>query len=188
MKHWCMATTSVGDGAGPGWSSQRASALGHHHHPESFPRKKRKNKKMCSVTVDLLSPVLKKICTCQSSRRSVRLVLQDDKGTAGQRLKTRTTDHSDHSTFQVKMTRPSVGAQASFGGRSECTVKTEYPSPKTTEDSDNGSSRSLECGPRPYASVRPQHGTSCSKNMNGDERNARLWAPAERAGAHTARH
>ena len=93
MKHWCTATTSVWDrGRGQGWWMLHAEAGPRTSLPTPAlePIEWRKIK-ISSVSVDLMSPDLKKVCTCQSSLRSVCLVLQCDQESAGQRPRTRRT-------------------------------------------------------------------------------------------------
>ena len=82
-----------GAGAGPGpedaTRGSRPEDLA--HDPRAMNRLNGRKIKYLSVTVDLMSPDLKKVCTCQSLRRSVCLVLQCDQESAGQRPRTRRT-------------------------------------------------------------------------------------------------
>jgi hypothetical protein len=94
-----------GAGAGPGpedaTRGSRPEDLA--HDPRAMNRLNGRKIKYLSVTVDLMSPDLKKVCTCQSSRQSVCLVLQCDQESAGQRLRTRSTDRTDHGASKLQV-------------------------------------------------------------------------------------
>ncbi len=60
--------------------------------------------------------------------------------------KTLTTDQADHGT--PRECGPKLGHRLALEVTVNVTVRTRYPSPAVTEDSDIGYNKPLECGPR----------------------------------------